>query len=91
MITALATALDAFYLEHWIIVGLLGLMLAGCAVTYTKRGTTQEEFSRDRSECQRDAKAAATGTSSMGGTANPFAPSREVMQRCMESKGYTPQ
>jgi hypothetical protein len=83
MITALATALDAFYLEHWIIVGLLGLMLAGCAVTYTKRGATQEEFSRDR--------AAAMGTSLMGGTANPFAASREVMQRCMESKGSTPQ
>ena len=43
--------------------GLLGLMLAGCTMTYTKPGLTQEEFNRDRYECQKEADAAAVGAS----------------------------
>ena len=68
---------------------LLILMLAGCTMTYTKPGLTQEEFNRDRYECQRAADAAAAGAA-VGGTSNPFA-ARERMQQCMESKGYTRQ
>ncbi len=59
---------------------LLILMLAGCSMTYTKPGLTQEEFNRDRYACQRDADAASSSfdsTARTTSTQRSFPPARD--------------
>ncbi len=65
---------------------LLAFILAGCApMIWDKSGATQDDYNRDSSECERDARQNGYYGNELFGTMNMM----EFLKRCMVSKGYT--
>jgi len=78
------------------------IYLAGCAPTYSKFGLTAEEWNRDAYECTyaaqslpRTPQAATRGAMGQPVYADPsmglfdLAASRQMLDLCMKSRGYT--
>ncbi len=65
---------------------LLAFILVGCApMIWDKSGATQDDYNRDSSECERDARQNGYYGNELFGTMNMM----EFLKRCMVSKGYT--
>jgi len=65
---------------------LLAFILAGCApMIWDKSGATQDDYNRDSSECEKDARQNGYYGNELFGTMNMM----EFLKRCMTSKGYT--
>ncbi len=65
---------------------LLAFILAGCApMIWDKSGATQDDYNRDSSECEKDARQNGYYGNELFGTMNMM----EFLKRCMVSKGYT--
>ena len=64
---------------------LLAFILAGCApMIWDKDGATQNEFNRDGSACEKDARQSEYYGNEFFGTMNK----KKFLKRCMTSKGY---
>ena len=64
----------------------LAFILAGCApMIWDKSGATQDDYNRDSSECEKDARQNGYYGNELFGTMNMM----EFLKRCMTSKGYT--
>ena len=65
---------------------LLAFILVGCApMIWDKSGATQDDYNRDSSECEKDARQNGYYGNELFGTMNMM----EFLKRCMVSKGYT--
>ena len=64
---------------------LAGLLLSGCAGTWTKPGSTEAEFAKDLFECEKDARQF-VGVSGGAIGAIQF---QEFGRRCLAARGYT--
>jgi hypothetical protein len=65
---------------------LLAFILVGCApMIWDKSGATLDEFNKDSSECEEDARLSGYYGNTLTGTMNR----KEFLKRCMTSKGYT--
>ncbi len=65
---------------------LLTFILVGCApMIWDKSGATQDDYNRDSSECEKDARQNGYYGNELFGTMNMM----EFLKRCMVSKGYT--
>jgi len=65
---------------------LLAFILAGCApMIWDKSGATQDEFNKDSSECEEEARKNGYYGNEFFGTMNR----KEFLKICMTSKGYT--
>jgi len=65
---------------------LLAFILAGCApMIWDKSGATQDDYNRDSSECEKDARQNGYYGNELFGTMNMM----EFLKSCMVSKGYT--
>ena len=65
---------------------LLAFILVGCApMIWDKSGATQDDYNRDSSECEKDARQNGYYGNELFGTMNMM----EFLKSCMVSKGYT--
>ena len=65
---------------------LLAFILVGCApMIWDRSGATQDDYNRDSSECEKDARQNGYYGNELFGTMNMM----EFLKRCMVSKGYT--
>lgn len=65
---------------------MLAALLGGCAqMIFEKSGVTQQEFSKDKYECERDSRQSGYYGEGLVGALNM----QGFFDRCMEARGYT--